>query len=137
MKEKFRPIQIIHLSLIAGISIVYFMLGNLQSLDFLELPKITSSSFIYLLIPLGAIIVGHLLFKNQLANVQSKLTPEEKLGPYQTASIIRWALLEGAAFLILFLSPDLILIGLILIVYMAFLRPTLEGMQRDFQSAGK
>jgi len=137
MTEKFRTLQIIHLSLIAGITIIYFLIGDIQSMDFLKLPKITSSTFIYLLIPLAAIILGNILFKQQLGNVQSNLTLEEKLGPYQTASLIRWSLLEGAAFFIVFIKKDFIIIGLILIIYMAILKPTIEGMKRDFQTIEK
>lgn len=51
--------------------------------------------------------------------------------------MVRWAILEGAAFMILFAVPELNLVGILLLVYMVFLRPSEEGMKRDFQAVGK
>ncbi|MEX0313486.1 MAG: MFS transporter, partial [Allomuricauda sp.] len=91
----------------------------------------------YLLIPISAVVLGNFLYKQQLKNTDSGLKPEEKIGIYQTASLIRWAMLEGAAFIILFLKEELILIGLLLIFYMVILKPSEEGMKRDFAAVGK
>lgn len=44
---------------------------------------------------------------------------------------MRWAILEGAAFLILFLKPDFVLFGLLIIIYLIFLRPTEERVNND------
>ena len=74
------------------------------------------------------------MFKSQLKQVESQANLEEKLPVYQTASIIRWAILEGAAFLILFIKPDLLIFGILLILYLVYLRPTEEKIINDFQS---
>ncbi len=132
MKEKLKPLQLIHIALCSGVLLAYFVLGDLLSLNFVTFPKLEGSSFVYLIIPLSAIFLGNMLFKSQLKNVDKKLKLEEKIGPYQTASILRLAILEGAAFLILFLKKEFLLIGLFLIGYMAFLRPSEERMKGDF-----
>jgi hypothetical protein len=57
---------------------------------------------------------------------------EDKLPVYQTASIIRWAILEGVAFIILILKPDFLIFGILVIIYLIFLRPTEEKITNDF-----
>ncbi len=37
---------------------------------------------------------------------------------YQTAAIVRWAILEGAAFIILILKEDFILFGILIVLYL-------------------
>ena len=68
-----------------------------------------------------------------MRKVDKTLKNEEKIGTYQTASLIRWAIVEGAAFFILFYKSELILIGLLLIIYMLFLRPSEYKMIEDFK----
>ena len=50
---------------------------------------------------------------------------------YQTASIVRWAILEGGAFLILFLKPELAIFGLLLILYLFLVKPTKEKIEAE------
>ncbi|PRX56888.1 MFS transporter [Flagellimonas meridianipacifica] len=137
MNEKLKPIKIIHIGLCVGVTLAYFFLGDLQTLEFLNVPNIDSNTVIYLLIGVSAIFLGNMVYKQQLKVVDAKLSLEERVGTYQTANIIRWALLEGAAFLILILKKELLVIGLFLILYMIFTKPSLEGMKRDFAQVGK
>ncbi|WP_420321970.1 MFS transporter [Flagellimonas sp.] len=137
MKERLKTIKTIHVGFCIGITLIYFILGDLHTLDFIRIQEMDSSSMIYLLIPISAIFLGNMLYRQQLKNVGRGLKMEEKIGAYQTASLIRWAILEGAAFLILFLKKELLLIGLFLILYMIFLKPSEEGMKRDFMIFGK
>ena len=133
MKEKFQVIKTIHLFLVSGVAIAYFLIGDLQSLNFLNFDKIDSSNFIFLLIPVVAIILGNYLYKDNMQKVDTTLKDEEKIGTYQTASLVRWAILEGAAFFILFYKDEFILLGLLLIIYMLFLRPSENKMTEDFK----
>ena len=132
MYENFKPIKTIHLALCGGVILTYFFLGDSNTLDFLNVPKIDSSTFIYLLIGFSAVFLGNMLYKQRLKAVDSKLKLEERIGPDMTASIVRWAILEGVAFLILFLKKEFLVVGLFLIVYMIFTRPSLGGMKQDF-----
>lgn len=133
MKEKFQVIKTIHLSLVLGVVLAYFFIGDLQSLNFLNFDEIDSSNFIFLLIPVAAIVLGNYLYKDMMRKVDETLKNEEKIGTYQTASLVRWAILEGAAFFILFSKAELILFGLLLIIYMLFLRPSENKMITDFK----
>ena len=134
MTEKLKTIKTIHLAICAGVIIAYFMIGNLSSLENLKMPSIDKASVIYLLIPISSIFLSNLLYKSQVNNIDSKLKLEEKIPFYQTASIISLAILEGAAFLILFLKPDFLIFGILIIVYIIFLRPTETQFRKDFEN---
>ncbi|MNL17564.1 hypothetical protein D3C87_1386640 [compost metagenome] len=103
-------------------------------METLKIPILDSSSIVFAVLPFLAIFVGNFLFKSHLKQADENSKIEEKLPVYQTASIIRWAILEGVAFVILFLKPDLVLFGLIAIGYLIFLRPTEEKINADFQN---
>lgn len=134
MEEKLKAVKTIHIALILGLVLAYFFAGNLLNFDFFQIPEIESSTYPFLLIPVAAIFLGNFLYKQQLKNADKRLPLEDKIGVYQTASLIRWAVVEGAAFVILFVKPELIVIGLLLIVYLVFLKPSKEGMKRDFDA---
>lgn len=133
MKQKIKILNNIHLSICAAMIIVYVMIGNI-SIDKLMINRINIDDSVYLAIPVLAFFLSNFLFKSQLKQADPKLKPEENLPIYQTASIIRWAILEGAAFVILFLKPDFILLGILLIVYLILLRPTEERIINDFEN---
>ncbi len=130
MSEKIKTLQIIHLAICAGTIVAYYIIGDL-SIEKLRIPVIDSSSAVYILIPVLAFVLSSFLFKSQLKQINPKLKLEEKFPIYQTASILRWAVLEGAAFLILILKPDYILFGILILIYLIFLRPTAERIDND------
>lgn len=123
MNEKIKVLQIIHLAICAGTVIAYLFIGQL-SIESLKIEFIDSSDLIYFAIPILAFFVSNFLFQSQLKHVDVKLKPEENLPIYQTASIIRWTILEASALVILFLKQDLLILGILIIVYLVFLRPT-------------
>ncbi|WP_281631402.1 MFS transporter [Flavobacterium luteolum] len=133
MNEKIKTLQIIHLAICAGTIIAYYIIGDL-SLETLHVPVIDTASIIYLAIPILAIVLSNILFKTQLKQIDPKLKLEDKMPIYQAASIMRWAVLEGAAFLILILKPDFILFGILILVYLIFLRPTTERIDNDLSN---
>lgn len=134
MTQKIKTLQTIHLAICAGIIVAYFMIGNL-SMETLKIKSIDSSEIIFVAIPILAFVLSNFLFKSQLKQANSKLKSEENLPIYQAASIIRWAILEGAAFLILFVSPDFQLFGILIIAYLVFLRPTEDRVNNDLQNS--
>lgn len=133
MNEKIKTLKTIHLGICAGIVVAYFMIGNL-SMEILKIKSVDSSEIVYVAIPFLAFFLSNFLFKTQLKKANPKLKPEDNLPIYQTASIIRWAVLEGAAFMILFLSPKFHLFGILIMIYLIFLRPTEEKINNDFQN---
>ncbi|MEO0571229.1 MAG: MFS transporter [Bacteroidota bacterium] len=137
MEEKLRPLKMIHIALCTGVILAYVIVGDLQTMEFLNIPKVGTTLFVFLVIPVGAIFLGNLLYKQQLRSVDKNLTLNDKTGGYQTASVIRWALIEGTAFFILFIKRELLVIGLFLILYLIFLRPSESRMKRGFEAFGR
>ena len=134
MTKNIKTLQLIHLAICAGITLVYFLIGEI-TIDQLIDYKIKTDELVYLAIPVGALFVSNFLFKSQLKQVDPKLSLEEKLPLYQTASIIRWAVLEGAAFMILFIAPNQVVFGILLIAYLIFMRPTEDKIKNEFQTS--
>ena len=125
MKEKIKTLQTIHLAICAGTIMAYYFLGNVTT-SILQIPKIDSDSIPFICIPIAAFLLSNFLFKLQLKPIEPNIKLEEKLPIYQTASLIRWAILEGAAIIIIVLKPTFILFGIFIILYLISLRPT-EG----------
>lgn len=132
MKDKIRTLKFIHLGICGGTLLIYVVLGNI-SLETLNFPSINSSSNYFLAIPLIAFVLGNFLFRSQLKKVDRNKSLEENLGIYQTASLIRLAILEGAAFLILLMAPEYLLFGIFVIIYMIYLMPSEARMKADLQ----
>ncbi len=135
ISEKLNLLKIIHIVICAGIILVYIFIGDLHTLALLKIPKVDSESLIFLLIPLLSIFLSNFLYKEHLKKVDKRLSLEEKIPQYQTASIIRWAIIEGGIFIILFLKKEFILLGIFLIIYLIFLKPSVERMRKDFDIA--
>ena len=133
MKEKVKTLKVIHLAICAGMILAYIFAGQF-TIEQLKGQEIDSDDLVYLAIPFAAFFLSNFIFKSQLKQVDPKSTLEEKLPIYQTASIIRWAIIEGGAFLILFMKPDLLIFGIMLILYLVYLRPTEEKIASDFQA---
>lgn len=131
MNEKIKVLQIIHLGICAGTIVAYLFVGDF-SVEILNVPSIDSSDLIYFAIPILALFLSNFLFRLQLKQVNPKLKPEDNLPIYQTASIIRWSVLEAAALLILFLKPELLVLGILMIIYLVSLRPTEDKIVSEF-----
>jgi hypothetical protein len=134
MTEKIKTLQIIHLAICAGTILVYFFVGELSIEKLKNIPSIDSTSAVYVFIPVFAFVLSTFLFKSQLKQIDPKLKLEAKFPIYQAASIMRWAVLEGAAFIILFLKPEFVLFGILIIIYLIFLRPTEERINSDLSN---
>lgn len=134
MTEKIKTLQIIHFAICAGTILVYFFIGEVSIEKLKTIPTIDSTSAVYIFIPVFAFVLSTFLFRSQLKQIDPKLNIEGKLPIYQAASIMRWAVLEGAAFLLLFLKPDFILFGILIIIYLIFLRPTEEKINSDLSN---
>ncbi|MEP0212789.1 MAG: MFS transporter [Cellulophaga sp.] len=134
MDQKIKTLKIIHLAITFGVVLIYFTLGDITALKSFKVPALDAYSVVFLALPLIAVFTSNFVFKNTLKQAKDIKELKDKFGVYQTASIIRWAILEGAAFIILFLKPDFMLFGLLIILYMVFLSPTLDKIKNDFES---
>lgn len=134
MIEKIKTLQIFHLASCAGTILAYFFVGELSVEKLKSIPTIDSTSAVYVFIPVFAFVLSTFLFRSQLRQIDPKLKLEEKFPIYQTASIMRWAVLEGAAFILLFLKPEFVLFGILIIIYLIFLRPSEERIKSDLEN---
>ncbi|SCY58521.1 hypothetical protein SAMN02927903_01757 [Flavobacterium caeni] len=132
MSEKIKTLQTIHLALCAGLLTAYIFAGNLSLDSFLNV-SIEPAQWPYLGIPVAAFLLSNFLFRFFIKKIDARLSFEEKITEYQTASLIRWAILEGAAFVLIFVTPELIAFGVLLIVYLAYLRPTEQRIKEHLQ----
>ena len=133
MEEKIKPIKFIHLALVLGVSAAYFFLGELNNLEFLDFGDWDSVSYAVLTLPIAVVFGMNIVYKNILKSADKSLPLEQKLGSYMTANIVRWALLEGVSMVLLILRPEMMLIGILCILYMAYLFPSVDRMNQDFE----
>jgi divalent metal cation (Fe/Co/Zn/Cd) transporter len=131
MKEKIKIIQTIHLFMVMSLLFAYYFIGEFNSLDKFKIPAIDDSSVPMLLIPAFAIAVNFILFQYKVKQIDTTKEFEEYYVEYQSALIIRFALLEGVAFLILFMLPEYQIFGFIIVIYLLFLRLTINRMKND------
>lgn len=100
--------------------------------------NVTGDILIYL-VPLVAMLGyfgSKMLFNKQLKTIEKTDLLQTKLAKYQTASILKYALIEGPAVLafIIFMSNGYTLyfsIAVCLVVYLAVQRPTKEKLIQD------
>ncbi|QFZ54525.1 MFS transporter [Oceanihabitans sp. IOP_32] len=128
MQQKIKVIQIIHFALCLGLIIAYLFLGDINALTQFNFDSSNTAHIMYILIPVMAYLLSNFLFNSQLKNIDASLKLEEKITFYQSASIMRWAVLEGAAFLILFLNKDFMIFGILIIIYLILIRPTQDNI---------
>src|SRR5690554_6049336 len=132
LPEKIRTRKIIHLALVGGVIFIYVWLGDI-SIEILHIPPLDTLSMTFFAMPFSAFALRNLLFHQQLKKADRKLSPNDNFGVYQTGSIIRWAILELAAFVILLLAPEHLIFGIFTILILAFLRPTETRVEAALQ----
>lgn len=100
-KEYFKALKIVHFALIAGLIFFGLISFCLHQFGFESTSIELQNIFIYF-IPMFVLVgylVSNVLFKNRLNHCKGKSELKEKLNDYRSALIIRWAFLEGPAFL--------------------------------------
>lgn len=132
-----KSISIIHLALLAG-QVIFCIAAYAQSGKIYFGIHNMDSIFIYIvpLVAIGGFVVGYLAFKKQLAGIRNKTSLGEKIIAYQTALIIRYALLEGPSLLAIVIYMqygNLFFLGIagLLMLHFLFLRPTMEKVEND------
>ncbi len=124
MEDKFKTIKMIHFAIITGVSLAYVFASEIHSFSDFELPEFNSSNLVYFVLPLLAIFISNFLYRKSLQNLVIEDSIDQKIAVFQKASLIRWAVIEGVAFLLLFLKPDFVVFGVLLIFYLILIRPT-------------
>lgn len=138
-----KTISIIHLGLMTGPVLFGFVAYSQTKNSFLDYSD-TSDVFL-IVVPLFAltgIFVGNLIFKQAMKSAERTEGLQTKLARYQTASLIKYALIEGPAFLgvvAFFITGNLtyLYIAGVLILYLYLLRPTKDKIERGLGLRGK
>jgi hypothetical protein len=133
MKEDIKALKILHMAICMGMVLIYTILIGVSEVEF-KIPVFDQENLMFSLVPFAAIILSYFVFKFQLKRVDPKATLEEKFPQYRIACISRWGILEATIILIIFLKPDLIIFGILLIIVIISLHPTEDGIRTDFQS---
>ncbi|WP_293296459.1 hypothetical protein [Allomuricauda sp.] len=105
----------------------------------------STDDFFLALVPLGAIgsiFFGDLVFKKMTRNLPDSIDLRTKLARFQTASIIKYALLEGAAILgiVVFIHTQnliYLIIGALVVFYLALLHPTKQKIENSLSLTGE
>ena len=120
MKEKFRVFATIYAFLLGGMILAIVFASDI---DYNNLLNISENQYLYLAIPFIAIAASEFLYKQQMKEINSKPGEKVRAGVYQTASLMRWAVLEGAVFYTLF-NPEVPKINVVIVlVYFIIICP--------------
>lgn len=136
-KKYLSTISIIHIALLAGIVLFGIVAITVTHNGKLDMHN-TNDPFIYIvpIAAIGSFVLSNFIFKQQLAIAVNKDTLNGKLTTYQTALIMRFAPLDGAALLgiVIYLNSGnllfLIISGLVAL-YFITIRPTKEKIEND------
>lgn len=102
-----RTFTIIHLVLIAGPVFSLIFLYEAPTSWMVRLPQSFEVGMILpLIISLGSIVVSGILFKQLTAKYNPETDLKVKMSQLFSASLIRFAILEGAAFYSILMNPD-------------------------------
>lgn len=130
-------LKIIHAALVLGL-LVFAAAAYFSGEGFVTQFTFDGDFYMYL-IPSIAVLAyfgSQVLFKKELSKIDKSATVKQKFAKYQAASILKFALIEGAALLALFqfMSTGYSLyftIAICLIVYLAFQNPTKNKLIQD------
>lgn len=140
-KQYFKTLKIIHISLIAGVILFASFISYLLSGEDLTIDFDPDSNIYYVIIGMFGLIAlfgGDIIFKNLLKKAKIQPALSSKMIQYQSANIIRFALLEGVALFgvvaaLLTLSVWFLAITAILLIVLASYHPNIEKAIRDLE----
>ena len=126
MKEKFRVFATIYAFLLGAMILAIVFGGDIDYDNLLNIPE---SGYPYLAIPFIAIAASEFLYRNKMKEINSKSDENGKNAVYHTASLMRWAVLEGAVFYTLF-TPEVPKINIaIVLIYFIMICPRYSRFQ--------
>lgn len=137
-----RTSSIIHFALVAGVLILALVMYSITENQKLDLSyRGDPMFFIVPIMAIAGILVGNYLYINNIKRLTSKNTLREKLAGFQTASIIKYALLEGPALLglVAFMNEGnqyFLIISILLVFWLIMQRPTRDKIERDLMLEG-
>lgn len=133
-REYFKALKILFYALIAGLVFYAITATGIQKMELTSPVTIHFSNIvmpILLFIVMACIILSRVLFQRRLIEIKEKRSLQDRLTGYRGAMILRWALLEAPAFLLLtayLLTGQQLYLALTLIILVRFItsRPTCQ-----------
>ncbi len=138
-----KTLSIIHFALLLGLLV--FGGFTIFQLDSGITPAFDPSDILLLIYPvivISVLVASKLIFKYLLAFAEKRTDLKSKLMSYQTALIIKFALIEGPAILGIVLSmitgnTAYIAIASVLIIYFLMQKPTANKIESDLNLRGE
>lgn len=138
-----KTLTLIHAALVFGL-VAFGAVSYFYGVGFVGQFEVTGDLFIYL-IPILAMLGyfgSKIIFKNRLAAIETSDTLSSKLSHYQSASIVKYAFIEGPAILAFFVFMDngytlYFSIAVCLVLYLAIQRPTKDKLIQDLHLSPK
>jgi hypothetical protein len=132
-----KMLTIIHAGLITGIilfTLATFSITLQRGFSFSADPLI----IIDIILPVLGIFVGNFLYKTLIAKISAESSLSQKIAAHQTASIVRFALLEGPALfsvVVYMLSGNMLFLVILAVIlaYFISVRPTRNKMIEDMK----
>ena len=129
--------SVIHAALLAGQLLFVIVVFAISPKVYFNVSD-TTDVFVFIvpLLAVAGFMCGYVLFRRQLKELQDKNSLGEKMVAYQTALIIRFALLEGPSLfgVVAFMQTEnlfFLVISALLMLYFFSLRPTKDKMEMD------
>jgi len=137
-KTILKTLPIIHIALLLGQVLFCIVVFTTQK----QTPKFNISTtadpflFVVPVMAIASFATSNFLFRQQLTIAAGKPTVAQKIQSYQAASIVRFALLEGASLfgiVTYLLTGNLLFISIsgLIILYFIFIRPTKDKIVSD------
>ena len=142
-KNFIQTLTLIHIALVIGVLIFTTVVYNITKdwrLDFnIKADVIT---VLPLVLATGGIFIGAFFYKSRMKALVNKSSLKEKLMGFQTASIVKFAMLEGPILFCIvvgMLTHNLVylLLAVMLILYFISLRPTKVKVEKDLNLKGE
>jgi len=128
-------LSMIHLALLIGL-IVFLIIAYTQNKEWQLNLNDTGDIFFFIvpILAIGGILAGNFLYDKQINALSTKNSLRQKLAGFQTASIMKYALVEGPALLAIVSSMNsgnlfYVIIAVALVVYFYFQKPTKEKIE--------
>lgn len=134
----FKTLQRLHLFLVMGVFLFLSITIYLVETGGFGEDQALNDVFLYVvpLMAMTSLFISRFMFAKRVESLQSAKTLEDKTGGYQTALIVKWALIEGPslfAVIAFMLTSNYVFAGiaLALLLYLALQRPQKESALED------
>ena len=139
-KEGLKQTQILHLAMTLGLILLFTAFTFIFGLELNpDTEKATVLGKVFPIFLVGLLVMGIFSYKSRVAQTGNLQTLLEKTEHYRTTSIIRWALIEGAALMSLVfhfvVESNYLFLGTFgsALLCMLFFRPSKNQFAQDYQ----